>query len=89
MMATLEDVQKLFPKAKYAPDPECSKCHGRGVYDLSPEKAKAIRYLRTSGLPCICIFIGDRELRKIASEGLAAVAREMRKELDDAKEGRG
>lgn len=74
-MVTLEEIRKTFPRAGYAPDPNCKKCGGKGMYDMAPEKAAKTKYLRTTGLPCMCIFVGDPELRQIAAETLAEVAR--------------
>lgn len=65
-------VREKYPTAKYDPDPECQKCKGTGD-----------RQVEGRDLPCICIFIGDREFRKVAAEGLAKVARDIRREMDE------
>jgi len=78
---TLEAIRKMFPKANHVPRTGCPKCGGKGVYDVPPEKAAKIKYLKTTGLPCICIYV-DHELCDFASESLAATARKLRTEMD-------
>lgn len=81
MSVTLDEIRKLFPNANYAPDPACKRCGGNGTRDLPPAQAAKIKYLKTTGLPCICVFV-EKDLRDFAVESLAETARQLKKELE-------
>lgn len=94
---TLEDMRKLFPKAHYAPDPDCERCGGTGI--AGPKKVIAIGKKPDGKLgswveerpdeasPCICVFVGDRSIRTIVIDGLKELAEEHRREMEAEEEG--
>lgn len=54
-MTTLEDVQRIFPAAKYAPRPDCLYCGGTGIDTAKSERATHNAFLK-GPIPCTCIF---------------------------------
>ena len=86
---TLEDIRKEFPKAHYAPDPECERCGGTGF--TGPRKVIVIGKKPDGKLgawseerpdeghsPCICVFVGDPAIRGIVRDGLQELAEEYK-----------
>lgn len=92
---TLEELQVMFPKAHYPPDPNCKRCKGTGI--TGPRRVVAIGKKPDGRLgswveerpeehsPCICIYIGDPKIRTIVIDGLKELAEEHRKEMEAKK----
>ncbi len=59
-MSELSDELKAkYPKAKYAPYPDCSRCHGKGErYIERPPHS----FIKEGWHPCLCIFIEHQDI---------------------------
>lgn len=94
---TLEDMQKLFPRAHYAPDPDCKRCKGTGV--TGPKRVIAIGKKPDGKLgswieerpdeasPCVCVFIDDPAIRAMVMDGMKELAEEHSREMEAKKSG--
>lgn len=69
-MTTLEEIRKQFPRARFAPDPNCTKCHGNGTYDVPGKFA----YLSSKGRPCLCLFFADKSDREWIRDAFKEIA---------------
>jgi len=81
----LEDMRREFPTAHCAPDPDCEYCHGSGT--RGPRKVICVKSdLRVvteerpeeGHQPCICIFVDNPKIRKLAIQALRKLAAEAR-----------
>ena len=94
MTVTLDEIRKEFPTAGYAPDPNCRYCHGTGT--RGPRKVIVIHEdlsvvteerPEEGHQPCICVFVGDPEMRALAVDIFHEMAREELSKMGKAPPG--
>jgi hypothetical protein len=87
-MATLDEIRKTFPTAKYPPIPDCRYCHGTGIdakkTALAQEMNKNPLYQKVGfqwalPKPCACIFIAPKHteiVRNLLSDTVKKIRQE-------------
>lgn len=74
---TLPELQKKYPKARHAPDPNCTKCEGKGEW-WHPYEGE---FFKAAYVPCACIFI-DHDLLPIFRETMGKTIKKLKQELE-------
>lgn len=78
-MGSLDELRKLFPRAKREPMANCPRCGGTGIRKNVPATVTL-----KGPFPCICIFV-EHDLCDMAAEGLAEAAKRAKAGLARGK----
>lgn len=72
MYERIEELRQKYGAGRYHPDPECKNCGGTGE-KVSPVSGDL--------LGCICIYIEDRQMRRIAVESIKTVLKRDKEKI--------
>jgi hypothetical protein len=73
------ELKAKYPTAKYAPLPDCKRCHGKGErYIESPPHS----FIKEGWRPCMCIFIEHRHIPLVSDVIYTVVEQEKARMME-------